>query len=60
LKTLQSYTFTPIIKNINESKQRRDFLKKSLIAAGGISIIPSNELRVGESPRKAWEEYYKL
>jgi len=38
---------------MSESKQRRDFLKKSLIVAGGISIIPSNVIFGGD---KMWNE----
>ena len=37
----------------NESKQRRDFLKKSLYSLGGISVLPYQNIFGGE---KVWDE----
>jgi len=33
---------------LNENKQRRDFLKKGLLAFGGISVIPSHAIFAGD------------
>lgn len=41
------------------NNQRRDFLKKSLIAAGGISIIPGNVLFAGDKIWKAGTQAYR-
>jgi predicted dehydrogenase len=38
---------------MSESNQRRDFLKKSMLVAGGISIIPSHVIIAGD---KIWNE----